>query len=61
MRVSKPAVNSTLRGPPGILLARRERGRTSLQAAERSAKRAKAERSFREEEARLALLEAQKV
>lgn len=49
------------RGPAGILLARRERGRTALQAAERLAKRAKAEKALRDEEARLALIEAQKV
>ncbi|CAM9558955.1 unnamed protein product, partial [Hapterophycus canaliculatus] len=48
------------RGPPGVMLARRERGRTALQAAERSAKRAKAEKVLRDEEARLVLIEAQK-
>lgn len=53
--------NRQRRGPAGILLARRERGRTALQAAERSAKRAKAEKALRDEEARLALIEAQKV
>ncbi|CAM9721869.1 unnamed protein product, partial [Ectocarpus fasciculatus] len=49
------------RGPAGVMLTRRERGRTALQAAERSAKRAKTEKALREEEARLALVEAQKV
>ncbi|CAM9295206.1 unnamed protein product [Ectocarpus sp. 12 AP-2014] len=49
------------RGPAGVMLMRRERGRTALQVAERSAKRAKAEKALREEEARLALVEAQKV
>ncbi|CAB1119190.1 unnamed protein product [Ectocarpus sp. CCAP 1310/34] len=43
------------------MLMRRERGCTALQVAERSAKRAKAEKALREEEARLALVEAQKV
>lgn len=61
VRVHVSKLNPELRGPPGIFLLRRERGRTALQAAERTAKRAKAERSLREEEARLALLEAQKV
>lgn len=49
------------RGPAGVMLARRERGRTALQAAERSAKRAKEEKVLRDEEARLVLMEAQKV
>ncbi|CAM9728738.1 unnamed protein product [Scytosiphon promiscuus] len=48
------------RGPAGVMLARRERGRTALQAAERSAKRAKEEKVLRDEEARLVLIEAQK-
>eukprot|EP00752_Nemacystus_decipiens_P009918 g8850.t1 len=49
------------RGPAGLFLTRRERGQTALQTAERSAKRAKAEKALRDEEARLALIEAQKV
>lgn len=49
------------RGPAGVMLARRERGRTALQAAERLAKRTKEEKVLRDEEARLVLIEAQKV
>lgn len=43
------------------MIARRERGRTALQTTERSTKRANAEKVLREEDARLALIEAQKV
>lgn len=43
------------------MIARRERGRTALQAADRSTKRANAEKVLREEDTRLALIEAQKV
>lgn len=61
VRVTEPHRQIDRRGPPGVFLTRRERGRTALQAAERSAKRAKAEKALRDEEARLALIEAQKV
>lgn len=43
------------------MIARRERGRTALQAADRSTKRANAEKVLRDEDNRLALVEAQKV
>lgn len=43
------------------MVARRERGRTALQAAERCKKRATEEKALRDEENRLGLIEAQKV
>lgn len=52
---------SLFRGPAGVLIGRRERGRTELQAAERSKKRAATEKALRDDDARLALIEAQKV
>lgn len=45
----------------GTIVTRRERGRTALQEAERSRKRAEAERALREQEEKLALDRAQKV
>lgn len=44
-----------------MMIGRRERGRTELQAAERSKKRAATEKALRDDDARLALIEAQKV
>ncbi|CAM9256179.1 unnamed protein product [Ascophyllum nodosum] len=49
------------RGPAGVMLVRRERGRTAMQAKERRARRTAAEKALREEEDRLAAVEAQKV
>lgn len=43
------------------MIGRRERGRTELQAVERSKKRAATEKALRDDDARLALIEAQKV
>lgn len=43
------------------MVARRARGLPSLQLAEMSKKRADGEKALRDEEARLALIEAQKV
>lgn len=44
-----------------MMLARRERGRTVLQATEIRKNRAAAEKALREEERRLAVVKAQKV
>ena len=43
------------------MIGRRERGRTEVQAAERSKKRAATEKALRDDDARVALIEAQKV
>lgn len=59
-KISAIAFNA-FRGPVGVMVTRRERGRTALQSAEKSAKRAVAENVLRDEENRLALIEAQKV
>eukprot|EP00904_Undaria_pinnatifida_P002728 jgi/Undpi1/12456/HiC_scaffold_5.g02127.m1 len=48
------------RGPSGVMIGRRERGRTEVQAAERSKKRAATEKALRDDDARVALIEAQK-
>ena len=57
----KRRVSVSFRGPAGVMIGRRERGRTELQAAERSKKRAATEKALRDDDARLALIEAQKV
>ena len=55
------SLNVFRRGPAGVMLVRRERGRTAMQAKERRARRTAAEKALREEEDRLAAVEAQKV